>query len=38
MFMTAFLVLHMHWASLELVEAGQTSAPVCIEYCQEGDR
>jgi hypothetical protein len=36
MFITALLVLHMHWTDIPLIEAGQTHAPVCIEYCQEG--
>jgi hypothetical protein len=35
MFLTALLVLSMNWTkdNIPLQEAGQKTAPVCIEYC-----
>lgn len=36
MYMTAMLVLSMHWSDIPLQTAGQTQAPVCVEYCEGG--
>lgn len=33
-FLTAYIVLSMKFSDIPLIEAGQPSAPICIEYCE----